>query len=394
MNLDEIMEKQAQTVARENGAVIPAPGSGEENDADKATAEGVPASTPEPSNTDQPADEPNPAETAADSEPAADQKQQANTIDYAKFLEESSGGLFKSVEEFTASLDKIKEYDEIKQKLTEIESRDPFANDYVKKLNALVAAGKTQEQIDAFTALSRLGDLASMDPFEVKVQRLIFDGYPRATAERQVRNKFGLNISVDEDLLSEEELAENKIKLEDAQVALRISSKEDVEYLQSQLAKIEGDEDKQSRLLAEAAARESYEKKLTPFVNQLASNYEKGINIPVKVGDNDIEYKVDFDEDFRMDVAKMAKEFFLDNEVNEENIQSFKDFASAQYVAKRLTTDILPNAIKHGYALGVKAATDDLQNKSGLKSTSEAPAPTNPDAAIREGQRRAAFGED
>lgn len=381
MNLDEMNSKQAQALAN-NAAVAP-------------VAESVGTTDPaaEPATPVVPEAESGGDTVTPESQPTADENK-VEAPDYGKFLEESSGGLFKSVEDFTSSLDKIKNYDELQAKVKELENKNPYANDYVKKLNALYAEGKTQEQIDAFSALSKLGDISSMDPFEVKVQRLIFDGYPRATAERQVKAQFGLNINLNEDELTPEELSENKIKLEDAQIALKISSKEDASYLQNQLAKIEGSEDKQARLLAEAAAKESYANKLTPFVNQLASSYEKGLSVSTSIGDNKIDYKLDFDDNFRMDIAKQAKEFFLDNEVNDENIRAFKDFANAQYVASKLQSEILPNAIKHGYSIGYKAASDEFQNTSGLPNQGQAPVASNPDALLKEAQRRAAFGED
>lgn len=392
MNFDEIMAKQAQIVAKENGVEVPSSGSESDNDTSLVTPDQQTVDSPPVADTQEVTEDTSSVD-AVESD-GLPETPAVPEVDYSKFLEESSGGLFKSVEDFTASLTKVKEYDELKQKVQELESRDPFANDYVKKLNAMVAAGKTQDQIDAFTALSKLGDIASLDPFEVKVQRLVFDGYPRATAERRIKEQFGLNINLNEDDLTTEELAENKIKLEDAEIALKISSREDAAYLQSQLASIEGNEDKQARLLKEAAAKEAYEKKLTPFVNQLASNYEKGVSVPVKVGDHNIEYKFDFDEDFRMDVAKMAKEFFLENDVTEENIRSFKDFTSAQYIAKRLTSDILPNAIKHGFSLGKKAAADEYENKSGLTPPSERKDTQSQESLLREAMRRAAHGED
>lgn len=382
MNLDEMNSKQAQALAADSASAVP-------------VAESVGTTDPvaEPATPVVPEAESGGDTVDPESQPTAAENN-VEAPDFGKFLEESSGGLFKSVEDFTSSLDKIKNYDKLQARVQELENKNPYANDYVKKLNALYAEGKTQEQIDAFSALSKLGDITSMDPFEVKVQRLIFDGYPRATAERQVKAQFGLNINLNEDELTPEELAENKIKLEDAQIALKISSKEDASYLQNQLAKIEGNEDKQSRLLAEAAAKEAYAKKLTPFVNQLASSYEKGLSVSTSIGDNKIEYKLDFDDNFRMDIAKQAKEFFLDNEVNDENIRSFKDFANAQYVASKLQSEILPNAIKHGYSIGYKAASDEFQNTSGLPNQGQAPVASNPDALLKEAQRRSAFGED
>lgn len=382
--IDDIMDKHAQAMSGGQQQTPQEPVSGVENvPVEPVTPEPAspaePATTPEGNAGDQPA-------TPSITEPS---------VDYNKFLEESSGGLFKTVDDFKASLDKVKGYEELQAKVSELENRNPFANDYVSKLNKLYAEGKTEDQIGAFNKLTKLGDISKIDPLEVKIQRLIFDGYPRATAERQVKNQFGLNISLDEDELTPEELAENKIKLEDAEVALRISAKEDADYLQSQLAQLEiSDSEKQSRILAEAASKEAYEKKLTPFVNQLASSYEKGVSVPLKIGEKEIEYKFDFDENFRMDVAKMAKDYFMDNPVTEESVRSFKDYANTQYIAQKLTTEILPNAIKHGHSLGYKEATDEFQNKSGLPTGASAPAVPNSKEALLEAQRKVAFGED
>src|SRR5690606_25539994 len=100
-------------------------------------------------------------------------------FDPNKFLEESSEGLFKSVDDFKSSLTKVKEFDELKAKYDakeqEVSSISPFA----KKLIELEKSGKTQDQIDTFIKINRLGDLSQLDPKEIKIQRLMFDGYKR-----------------------------------------------------------------------------------------------------------------------------------------------------------------------------------------------------------------------
>lgn len=395
-NFEEIMDKHIQSFSAQEPQENSNPVSGQGESTEPvsegtapASAEGEPvqeskAEAPEGKQVE-PAEQPE-AKAETPTEP---------TVDYGKFLEENSGGLFKTVDEFKSALDKVKGYDELQAKIDELENKNPFANDYVAKLNRLYAEGKTQDQIDAFNSLQKLGDISQMDPFEVKVQRLVFEGYPRATAERQVKSQFGLDINVNEDELTDEELAANKIKLEDAQIALKISSREDAAFLQQQLARIsESDDDKQTRILQEAAAKEAYEKKLTPFVNQLASSYEQGVKVPVKTNDIETEYKFDFDDNFRMDIAKMAKEFFTDNPVNDENVRSFKDFANAQYVASKLKTDIIPNAVSHGYALGYKKATEEFENKSGLPTQQDAPLAANPNAELSAQMRKVAMGEE
>lgn len=394
--MDEMMANHAKAMSQPDQTTEPAAVSAPVTEEVKDdTSTGSPTSQTEPAAEAKEADNGGSKESTA---PASATETETPTVeepDYGKFLEVSSEGLFKTVDDFKSSLSKIREYDELKSKLESKENENPFANDYVRKLNDLYKGGKTSEQIEAFNSIQKLGDLDKLDPFDAKVQRLIFEhGWPKAVAERNVRREFGLNLEVEGDHLSEEEIEENKNILEENKYKLASSAKDDINFLREQMAKIESDDDaKQTKMLQDAAARSAYEKKLQPFVDDLAKGYETELNIPVKRDKDEYAYKLGFDDNFRMDVAKMAREFFMETPVNEQTVREFKDYANASFVAQNLTTKIIPDTWNDGFSNGYKKAVDEYENKSGLPQSGQTPVSDDANKALLEQQRKVAFGE-
>src|SRR5690606_25721385 len=193
------------------------------------------------------------------------------------------------------------------------------------------------------------------------VQNLMYKGFPRASAERKVAREFGLDLEINEDIMSEAEVEKAKLKLEDAREDLRISALDDKKELKELLVSVESSDSAQTKILQDAAAKQAYEKKLQPFVDELAAKYVSNIDIAAKIDDKDIKYSFAIDDDARMDIAKMAKDFFLDNPVNEQNVADFNQFAKATIVARNLETKIVPEAIKYGVSLGKKQAIEEYE---------------------------------
>lgn len=389
MNLEQMMERQAQNMAEQDPITPEVAESVNPEQVEQPPTPEPPAEAPVPDAEQEPPATP---EIPADVETPTPTPE--SQFDPNKFLEESSEGLFKSVDDFKSSLSKVKEFDELKAKYDakeqEVSSISPFA----KKLIELEKSGKTQDQIDTFIKINRLGDLSQLDPKEIKIQRLMFDGYKRDVAERKVVRDFGLNVDISSEDLSEDEIFENKMRLEDAQEELRISSQEDLRVLNDLVAKVEQsqDDDANTKLLKEQAVKIEYSKKLEPVAELLAKEFVSNRAISFTNGQEKVSYELPFDENYSTEVAKAAKDFFLEtgNPVNDETVGIFNKLIKGEYLVENFEKTILPNVFGDGYSKGYEAAKKEVENRSGLPVSGLPPVTDDSTKLLREQQRRAA----
>jgi len=119
------------------------------------------------------------------------------SIDYNAILEEISGGEIKDLDSFKGSIPKLKEYDTIlkdKQDLEEkIKGTIVPANEYLKKLNELHQNGATADQIKSFQRLNELGDLDKLDPIDIKVHKMVQEGWSEEMAKKAVAQEYPLS---------------------------------------------------------------------------------------------------------------------------------------------------------------------------------------------------------
>lgn len=269
------------------------------------------------------------ANAGADSSASVDKVVQPE-FDANKYLEESSGGLFKSEDDFKASLSKIQEYDVLKTRITELENEKDtlFANDEIKLLNDLHKEGKTSEQIEEFISLRKLGDLSTLDAKEVLVQDLISKGSSRSVAEELVERKYKLNsISLDEDTLTDEELEKNKREIELNKAEMAMDANPLREKLIEKLSSLTKPVDPTQEALAKAAAEKAYKQKLEPFVSKLADDFPSKVEIVEGL-------RFDVDPEFKESVKSFAQQHFLDTEVNPETVGAFVDIQKAIFLAQ------------------------------------------------------------
>lgn len=352
--------------------------------------------------------EPTP-ETPVTPEPTVEEP--TNTIqepDWNKFVEESSNGLFKSVDEFKNSLNKYQEYDALAQQKAELEAKlqaDPFANPLVKQYNELVKEGKSDDQIDSWFKLQKLGDLSQLDPFDIKVERLVQEGYKRDVAERKITREFGLNIETEGDHLTEEEIRENKTRLADAKEDLRISSKADLEALQSlkvQLGQTKSPEqiqlEQQQAVLQQQAVEAEFKNQLKPIVTNIANEYNGlgTVNLNGKEGAEAVLFNVNVDPDFKAAAAERLQEYFVDGmtPVNAETVEDAKKYLNAHYLVENFQTKIAPALYNEGYSRAMEEAVKKYENHSGLPTSGLPPIQEDAGQALREQMRKAAQGLD
>lgn len=338
----------------------------EESKPDSVTPEAQGDTTAE---ADKPAEEQKPAAdtTAPDGGEQGDKGAGAPAFDLNKYFEESSEGLVKTEDDFKASITKIKDYDTLaeKVKVLEAEKETIFANDFIKKLNALHKEGRSQEQIDSFVSLSRL-DLTKIDPKEALVQNEILNnGHTRAIAERIVSKKYGLDkLSIDDDTLTDEEIAANKAELETVQAIMSNDAKPIVDDLKKQLDGLSNSVSPEQKALDEAARKKSYEKALEPFADQLVKDFPTKLALSPEEG---VELTYDMPEDFTATIKDEAKEYFNhpDMQVNAETVQEFVTLKKALYLYSK-QKEIITHFYEQGKALGVKEATAKFENAGGV----------------------------
>lgn len=251
-------------------------------------------------------------------------------FDVNKYLEESSGGLFKSEDDFKTSLSKIQEYDILKSRISEleVEKESIFANDEIKLLNDLHKQGKTSEQIEEFTKLRKLGDLSAVDAQEILVQDYISKGNSRLVAEKLIERKYGLNsISLDADELTDEELAHNREEIELIKATMQMDAEPVRNELIEKVNSLSKPIDATQTALAKAASEKAYRDKLEPFVSKLMDDFPSKIEIT-----EGIDFEVD--QEFKDSAKSVAYEHFLDNDVSQERVDSFISIQKAIFLAQ------------------------------------------------------------
>lgn len=324
-----------------------------------------------------------PADTTTPPDTAPPVTTQAAEPDYNKFLEESSGGLFKTVDDFKNSIDKVKNYDTVaNEKETIAQERDtykakaeqdPFANDLVKQFNDLVKKGGNEHQIDTFLKINKLGDLAQVDPYELRVSRMVLvDGVSRATAERIVTKEYNLDIDLSDATLSDQEKADLQIQLEDNKEMLKLASKEDLSKLETYKAKISEPvsvPDPKEEALKQTAIAAQHSKAVQAALPNIVAGI-KGIG-DVSFGDND-KLNFDFSEDYQKTIAGKL-ETYLNHSVEPitpEKIQEAQDYITADYKVSHFEAAIKA-AYEHGLNTGKETAANEYNNPGGLTNSTQ-----------------------
>ena len=115
----------------------------------------------------------NPDEGSQENSDDTSQEQVDQTTQFDwNVLSERSNGLIKDEETFTNSLEKLSKFEEVSNKVTELESNQfKPASDFVSKLNDFVKNGATPEQVKQFVEISTIGDLSALDPKEILIKK-------------------------------------------------------------------------------------------------------------------------------------------------------------------------------------------------------------------------------
>jgi len=286
-------------------------------------------------------------------------------VDYSKFLSDTSEGLFTDVDSFKLALPKIKEYDTLLTTKTELEEKlkvDPFANDYVKTLNEMVRTGKSADEIENFTKISRL-NIDELSPVDAKVMVMVKNGYDAKIAKEIVEEDFPI-----EDY---EPGTPERARLEEK---LRVSSLEDRKILKEfkkDLTTVDNSaavqaETNRLQLIADAENHKKSVKQIIPTISEKISGLgEKNLN--GKEGDQAVKLNFDYNAEFKSQLPVKLESFFLDGrmEVNDENVALAEKYIRADYLEKNFDT-IAQSIFKHAEALTEERMVNKYENRTGL----------------------------
>lgn len=290
-----------------------------------------------------------------------------STPNYNAILEEISGGAFKDVETFKGSLPKFQEYDSLTTAKTELEEKvkNMFTptNDYVKTLNEMYANGATTDQIKSYQRLNEIGDLNTLSPFDIKVHKMVHEGYNEDIARKIVGQEFPI-----EDF---EEGSDERLILEEK---MKISSAQDLKILEQHKKDLSsfGEQQKQAQeqeKLQLIASQENHKKEVALAVPKIAEAM-KGLgelNLNGKDGEEAVKLNFDYKDEFKAEIPKLINDFFVEYNLplTAENIQNASNYISAVYWDQNKES-ILQSATKHVEAVTWEKALNKYENRSGL----------------------------
>lgn len=325
------------------------------------------------------------AETAA---PAA-----VTAPDYNAILNEISGGVVTNLDSFKAVLPQIQQFETIQQRNTELEAeiaKNPFASDYVKKLNELIGSGAKPDQIEAFQSINRLGEVADMPSRDALINhKVLIEGYPRSIAEMKVDKEFDL---ASENLLP----AEKEIMQADMDVAAR-GAKDALAKYKADISTIPVAQPEESALKQQALVQ-THTTAVKAAIPQLVGQFV-GIGaktLTTKVGDDVIEASLDinYSDDFKAKIPAILEDYFMDGltPITPENIEKAKQTIRAHYVLGHEDEIMGKWALEFGKK--VKEHVDAIyENRSGIKPPEDNPdKPVNSDQSFKNMQERIANG--
>lgn len=298
-------------------------------------------------------------------------------VDYSEFLTKESDGLFTDVDSFKLALPKIKQYD---TKVTEYEAllatktelEDKIktmvvpANDYAKTLNEMLLAGKTADEIENFTKISRL-DIDQISAIDAKVMVMVKNGYSEAIARDIVEAEFPI-----EDF---EEGSKDRAMLEEK---LRVSSLEDRNILKAykkdlttidNSAQVQAQEQAEQIRLQGIAKVEEHKTQVKQQVPKIAEGIiglgEKNLN--GKEGDESVKLNFDYSPEYKAEIPAKVESFFLDAqmEVTPENIALVERYVKADYLERNFD-QIAQSIFKHAEAITTEKMVNKYENRTGL----------------------------
>lgn len=291
-------------------------------------------------------------------------------FDTAKWLSDTSEGLFTDPESLKASLPKIKGYDQLfteKAQLEEKLKQDPFVNEFTKSLDNFIRAGKSQDEIENFITLSRL-DIDAMDARDVKIMAMVNKGYTKEIASQIIERDYPLN-SEDRDDSEKAIIAEElRVSALEDRIALKAFKKEITTVDNS------ANEQKEQLRLQEIANNTAFENTVKASVPSIVAKISGigEINLNGKEGDEAVKLNFDLSDEFKAALPEKVEQFFMASkmEVNDENVALANRLLQAEHLYA--TKEAFAQQIfKHAEAITTEKIVNKYENRTGLPSESD-----------------------
>lgn len=296
----------------------------------------------------------------------------APAVDYNEWVKNETGGLFQTVDEFKASLDKVKGFDDLSNKVNQLEKNQLPEDVFVKKLAEMRTSGATKDQISAFIKLNNeYEDFSQMEPKDLKVAKLVLiDGYSQGSAERKVEKEFNLSL-----------LEEGTEEYQDALEELRISSKGDLQALEGYKAQLSTVENKaEQERLESIALKSAHAQNVKQTVPSLLEEFKGlgSLDLSGKVGKEEVvsNLSFDYDEEFSKNIPNLLEDFFSQDiaPITPERVQLAKESIKGAYLAQNIES-LLNNAYKTGLAVAAEKSDNKFINNKGVQEAEANPNP-------------------
>lgn len=327
----------------------------------------------------------NPNIQQAGDAPGADSPTQQQ-IDYNAYLDKMSGGLIKDEAGFKAVLPKLSEYESIKETNKELSAKmaaaPVFADDEVRILNELKAAGASKDQIKSFQKINEYGTISEMPDREARIARMVMiDGVKPSVAEIKVDREFKLG---DESISDEE----REILNDDLRVAANNDRKE-LEKFKAQVSNATQlpPEEVQLKQQADLLAHQA---KVKPYVSEVMKAVPNLGAFDLSAGKDPgdvVKYEIPIDDNIRQELGQYVENYYIDGltEVTPENTRLAMNYARAEYFRTH-AAEVLQSAFMHGVSVTTEKLVNKYENRSGLKQPGEKPLVGGENAAAETAQ--------
>lgn len=262
--------------------------------------------------------------------PTPSQEPAVTPSNWISEVSKSIGVDIQSVDQLKDLAKKATEYDGLEsqktilnqelEKLKAEKSVNPYANDYIKKLNDLVAQGRSKDDIKAFETINSVGELKELDPLHtVKLALQLRDGLTPEEAEIRIKSRYKL----DDSLFDEDVIAANKVDL-------KLDAKKDAEFLETFKAKVSENPIEAQQQDLQKKVQELTEK-VTPIAKSIQESLTtiKGVNLNGKSGDDAFITDLPVSEESRSKISDIVTQYAVANNIepNEEGLKNLNQFA-------------------------------------------------------------------
>jgi hypothetical protein len=299
------------------------------------------------------------ASQAADN--GANAGQGSNAFDF----EGISGGLIKNVDDIGTFAAEHQRLLEENRSLKEKSEVNPFANEYSRTLNQMFADGKSEEQIEAFVSLNKLGEISELSPIEAMVQeKVLKDGRNPEIARKQIEKRFGIT-----EFMSDEERELAQADLEDA-------SKESYKYLQDFKKDLTTPTSQSPNgAVVDAVSADVIKTQIAPIKEKAYESFKSlgEINLNGKVDkdgkplEDAVLFNMAVPDDFRKLVPDLLEAFHLSNNlaVTDESLKNAMEYVNFELFNQRGVELIQTACIHYGNTVE-KRIREEYENQGGL----------------------------